>query len=136
MKKEPSKAISYLAPLGVLLALIGAFFLGSRYPYYPRPSDLPGHENEYEVIGIDADVDVWLSKDRLFVWNRESPRPLEELPARIQLYKSTHSLRMASVSGDDLTRYSEMVDALSALKKAGFRSVTVETALKPDPSLH
>jgi biopolymer transport protein ExbD len=134
MLKEPTKTSSYLPSFLVLLALICAFFLGSLNPFIPKPST-PRENSPLEFQYADnPQVDVWLSKDKLFVWNREIPRPLDELPARIEEFKTHHTLQYASISGEELTRYETMVFALSELKKGGFRSVTVETRTKPIPS--
>jgi biopolymer transport protein ExbD len=117
--------------LAVPLALIAAFFMGSLYPYHPKASSA----EEEDIISLYPDVNVWVSKDKLFVWDKEPARPLGELSYRIQVYKAKHPLRFASISGDEETRYKEMVYVLSELKKSGFYSVTIETRTMPDPSL-
>jgi biopolymer transport protein ExbD len=136
MTKEYSKALSYITPLVVILGLIGAFFLGSRNPYIPKPAeDTSSDYTSYEFPG-HPQIDVWISKDQLFSWNGEPLEPLEKLPTRIRKFKENHQLRFASVSGDDQTRFEQTVTVLSELKKAGFRFVTIETRVKPEPGTY
>jgi len=123
--------LRWIAPLAVILALIGGFFWGSRNPYIPHGNhDSPGLE---ESIYAEPQVEVWLSHDKFFVWDEETVRPLEELPARIREYKIKHSLRCAAVACDPLVRLEDTVYALGELRKAGFSSVTVITRSKSEP---
>ena len=128
MTKKPSKALSNLAPVIVLLALLGAFFLGSRFPYFPRPNiEAPPVTREIPPPLIYGQIEVWISRDGLFVWNREKPAALDQLPGKIADDKAKHRLGRAAVSSEKLTRFDQIVYAIAELKKGGFSSVTIRT---------
>ena len=134
MPLEKPNRLAYLVSLGVLLLLIAAFFLGSRFPYFPRPQIAVTDANEEWPPLLDRpNVEVWISREGLFVWNHEKPAGLDQLPSKIAGYKAKHSLGHAEVSSEDMTHFDKVVYALAELKRGGFPYVTVATEPKRNP---
>jgi len=123
----------WIASLVVLLALIGGFFLGSRFSFFPKDPPISAH-NEWETEGIiEPQLTVWVSKDKFFVWRDEAPRRLEELPARIKEYTAKHQPGAVSISAEELVRFEDAVYVLGEFRKSGFAHVDLYTRPEPMP---
>jgi biopolymer transport protein ExbD len=135
MQPERRSRLSFFVPLGILLLLIAAFFLGSRFPYTPRPDTAVPSLTWELPLYRDPQVKVGVSRNGIFVWNQEKPAALEQLPARIAAHKEKvkHRLGPAEVSGEDLTRFDQVIYALDEPRKGGFPYVTVATKPKRNP---
>ena len=131
-----SPGSDYLLALVILLLLATAFFFGGRYPQLSAGRVAPAAEaGEYLAV---PQAEVWISKDRLFVWNREPAAALADLPARIERFKRQREPHSVSVSSASLARFDDIVRAADLLRKGGFQSVVLETKPKeePDPSAY
>jgi biopolymer transport protein ExbD len=131
MPSDRPQALRYLVSLGVLLALIAAFFFGSRYPHLSSALAADKADDEESIANPQAEV--WISKDQMFVWNHEPAAALNELDARIERFKHKRSPQCVSVSSEPLTRFDDVVYAIDALKKGGFQAIVLGTRPKAEP---
>jgi biopolymer transport protein ExbD len=131
MPTNRPQTLRYLVSFVVLLALIAAFFLGSRYPHIASTSVSSRSDDEESTANPQAEA--WISKDRMFVWNSEPAAALNELPARIGRFKGKRLPQRVSVSSEPLTRFDDIVYAIDVLKKGGFQSIVLVGPPKAEP---
>lgn len=129
----PKKARIEIIPLiDVIFFLLATFvlFTLSLNRIQSVPVDLPQAAAGPRSATDDDSVVIQVSDEGTAYWNRELVT-LAEIPARLAGYKATTTTPKVLVSGDERASYGDAVQVLDAVRSAGTRLVSIETAPRP-----
>ena len=82
----------------------------------------PQERNDRTTISVTKDGDLFFNKE---------PMQLEQLPARLQQFKTEQADPKVFINGDEKAFFGAAVEVLDDLRKAGITKVAIDTQLKP-----